>query len=608
MLTKFGDLDDFFTFLEIKIAETRTELAFNLSESESINQDKRRDMTKEFEEIMDYILEDEPLKTPKKTKCSQTSMNNNAFESDLMQISCSNRFETPKQDQDITKANELRFSPEQTDVSMVIDNYTPIKVVPFDSLRNFQRTDTTLIFEQLDLSEDELDCIDALIEDYSKISNENEAAPVNKNDSDPLGLDFLSFPMSQFPTEFPFPLDDIEDEIVDASETLSAISEQGSSNSNSLLLDDGYDDKLFDFDLPSSQFPATQVEEPPNFALGFKTGKGNLLPPPSTAAMKRALSLIELDNTEGKGIIALKVTEKVKRSRSFVEGEEDLSMNEKSQTDGMLAVPVFPSFSTAKGKILPPPSKEAMDRALGLIGGEIEENTELRSIVFSTGRGKLIPPPSKAALERARTLIDNVDYISTENNISDRGKVFPSSSKEGALDTPIHVGFSTGKGKALPSPSKEALEHARFIIDDPIAENVGFRIPPPSKAELDRAKSQENFSSNPNIPVSIGFSTGKGRALPPPSDEAMLKAFNLVTSSDNPNTANTKLVSKSLPPVVRAQSAIKHNNPLANARPLKVFSLSTAWKRPRKPVLSTTKPKSTNSTIKVEPVKLFDLN
>lgn len=530
MLTKFSNLEDFFKFLEVKRTEIQADYELIFNKKDGI-------MTKEFEETFDDNMNEDELfendmdcfkksqldgdNIPPAIQKKEFSLNvldfDNTSDSELIQIAWSTSLETPQ-------TKQSRFD--------------------FNISTDEQPNDTTLIMEHLNLNESEFDCIEEIIEKYDRdleqsiIDDYEEEEQVGKGSGgaaqmDPLGLDLLSFPMSQFPADFD---NDLEDELMECT---------SEKDSFELLNEDE-----FDFNFSISQVPPPIVQATHPFILedtygfigefsGFKTGRGTALPPPSSEAMKRARSLVELDENQ---------------------------CDDNAQQES-----IIPMFSTAKGNVIQPPSEAAIKKARNLIEEFDEkendvldfdsaEPLELTSFPsFSTAKGKILPPPSKEAIQRANRLIE--DSISHYEP-----------SETGPIQA---VGFSTGRGKALPPPSKEAIDRASKLIDEPVSVII-----PTAKT--------------------IGFSTGRGKVLPPPSEEALQKAACLIDDIQ-PNPPKQPQKAKNLPLAPLKPKTVNI------APPTKPFSLSSAWKRSRN-VIVKPPPSKPITTIKVEPLKLFDLD
>jgi hypothetical protein len=141
---------------------------------------------------------------------------------------------------------------------------------------------------------------------------------------------------------------------------------------------------------------------------------------------------------------------------------------------------------------------------------------------FTSGHGRPVAPPSRAALERVKKMFAEVEQESAL--ITDRSGTGETPNKRRKMDhaeqeeteipdipAPDFVmveskGFMTGKGKAVPPPSKAAFEKAMKII-----------------AAVEEEK--EELGSQP-IPVApkSSFSTGNGNAVAGPSSTALAAA------------------------------------------------------------------------------------
>lgn len=584
MITKFGNLEDLFDFLELKRAEIIKD--YGLEEYEN------KDFEIEIENSDDIDFEmttEEPEQPEQKHEKLHTAKDYIANISDNIIDS-----QEDLADNDFGMTEESSLESELIQLAWSTSMETPQKA-----------TDTTMIMEQLNLNESEFDCIDDdLIDGYLEEGEGEEL------ENDPLGLDSLAFPMSQFPADIedgPSEGDIESDGILDE-----IISDFELDLQSETIKSDKFDE--FDFDITMSQIPSTQAAIPPSpiqqqFPISFSTGKGVKLPPPSESALCKAQLLtksvehdpeikqepqqpISVGFKTGKGIdLPPPSKEAMKRARSLVELDENEFDNATVENNESKE---FPMFTTAKGKALPPPSEEAMKRAKSLTeaGTDItyEVKNENRAFPsFSTGRGKVLPPPSKEAIERANRVIMN----------------------DGATDnSKFVVGFNTGRGKALPPPSEEALKRANELINDTMeispmttgfSTGKGKALPPPSKKALERMN-----DSGETVPITAGFATGRGKALPSPSEEALERASKLINEAPFENE-NIKPVKSTVPvptnkkPSVPGNTAFKPPSLIKSTSakaPPTPFSLSTAWKRPRRP----------NLTVKPEPVKLFDLS
>lgn len=449
MITKFSNLDEFFAFIDAKREEIVREFAEKTNYSQNLmttaeNPEKKSSQT-------ELILNHEEDNTDQSLMTGLKTQN-------LIQLAWSTSLETPQKG---------------------------------------ETTDTTMIMEQLTLRESELDAIDDII--GNEIEKETEF--IDSLGLDALPFPLSQFPledreMEKYSDDIDSLLDldlDLEDDLdldLDLLVTDDGVTGESAADS----------DHDYDFDISISQIPSTQAafpkthEEPATAGafVGFKTGRGCALPAPSKEALKRARSLIEQDEeseienerdnninscindnfsigfTTGNGK-ALKPPseEAIKRAKSLI--EPDAPENETLPIESIQNDPsgaAFPSFSTAKGKALPPPSKEALQRAQSLIEefdngcfgylGSEKKLKEPSNVFpsFSTAKGKALPLPSKDALEKANNLIENV--------------------KIEAQESFGNVGFSTGRGKVMARPSEEALKRAAQLItfDENEKENV----------------------------------------------------------------------------------------------------------------------------------------
>ena len=584
MSTKFGNLEDFFDFLELKRAEIeesfRAQMAMEELERPQayrlINETGDKEHTETIKNTMDIhtsIIEetiDDFIDIRDTEAHSSQSLTQyiaqSSTQSESIEMAWSTSLETPK-----------------TSRPPMIDEYDfDMKMIAESSPKWERQTDTTLIMEQMNLNEDQFDDVISAYSREFDPPSENKEIALDVSPKDP--FDLLSFPMSQFP-EDNSSVQEVDDTFIEDNDQLDGMDELLSEfdliESN---VTDDCDLYNLDLDIPMSQFPNTQMmsrsylsdelnettqkTENVHF-VGFSTGRGKQLPPPSDESLKKALQIIE----------------------SVDEASQPDESHQPFQT--IVKPPSFGGFSTGKGTILPPPSKEAMKRARSLMDlDDLDETGDESPIlpVFKTGRGKSLPPPSEEAIKRAHSLIEE--------------------EKENRFEVPdlAPIGFATAKGKILPLPSKAALDKAKNLIGaDEFASTEslevhfstgrGTKVPRPSEEAL---KLAADLVKSVNFPAEqpgdfVGFSTGKGKTMPSPSEEALKRAKQLVETdafSDVIETSNQPIVTKT------KQSSVA---PL----PKKPFSLSTAWKRTRRPAQSHKPPPA---KIKTEPVKLFDLS
>lgn len=124
---------------------------------------------------------------------------------------------------------------------------------------------------------------------------------------------------------------------------------------------------------------------------------------------------------------------------------------------------------------------------------------------FTTAKGKAIAPPSAAAVERAKRLLASVDE---DVAVSDDNMGHPSATGIGGSST------------------------KRQRIDDVNEENYRYDDDPAPEFTMSQ---------------STGFVTGKGKAVPPPSRAAMHKAMKLMSAVEEEEQASLAPVSQATP-------------------------------------------------------------
>lgn len=188
---------------------------------------------------------------------------------------------------------------------------------------------------------------------------------------------------------------------------------------------------------------------------------------------------------------------------------------------------------------------------------------------FTSGNGRPVAPPSSAALERVKKMFAEVensisaDHLDDANSPNKRRKIDQSEEEEEELpEIPApdfvmmeSIGFVTGKGKAVPPPSKAALDKALKIIaaveeeKDDLASQPRSVIPEMSMAtgsgnavavtssaaraaamkmfaedETATFGPEEHFHSGTPLKTS-GFTTGSGAPVSVTSEESRRKAM-----------------------------------------------------------------------------------
>jgi breast cancer 2 susceptibility protein len=141
---------------------------------------------------------------------------------------------------------------------------------------------------------------------------------------------------------------------------------------------------------------------------------------------------------------------------------------------------------------------------------------------FVTGKGKAVPPPSKAAMEKALKIIAAVEE-EKEDITTDEPIVMPPKAVSS---------FTTGSGNAVAAPSSAALAAVGKLFEDD--------EPPTSTQGLQHAAA----FATPAKPS--GCTTGSGAPATMMSEATRLKAM-AIFGEDNPGTP-TKPTSTMLPP------------------------------------------------------------
>ncbi|WVQ95823.1 hypothetical protein IAU59_002922 [Kwoniella sp. CBS 9459] len=236
--------------------------------------------------------------------------------------------------------------------------------------------------------------------------------------------------------------------------------------------------------------------------VGFTTGRGIAVPPPSMAALSKAARIFQdID----------------------MQSEEDLN-------------PIMSANAEAGPSRLLQASPQAG---------------------FTLASGKPAPKPSEASMARARKLMDGAgEGIGDEEE--DHGEyedgLYPSSVAQAIpLSDPPFTGFQLASGKQAPRPSAASLAKARQLMEE--AANEAER-----SEDLGTYGGEDPFppldsgSPVPQLPPpSFGFQLASGKQAPPPSEASLAKARRLFDDDhDDPaiyDTSNVDgVIQKILPP------------------------------------------------------------
>jgi len=186
----------------------------------------------------------------------------------------------------------------------------------------------------------------------------------------------------------------------------------------------------------------------PDFVMmeskGFVTGKGKAVPPPSKAAVEKAMKII-----------------------AAVEEEKEEFLD---------STPVVPkmSFTTGNGNAVAGPSSQALAAAEKLFGedgpslsygGHMDMATPVKTTGFTTGSGAPAPMASEAARKRALAMFGEDEPTTTQE---------PGPS----MATPVRsTGFTTGSGAAAPVASEAARRKAMAMFGE---DSTGSPSRPPT--------------------------------------------------------------------------------------------------------------------------------
>jgi len=267
---------------------------------------------------------------------------------------------------------------------------------------------------------------------------------------------------------------------------LPKLSNEALANAKKMLGDDLFDDDL------NMNLEKSELEKESTGFSGFKTGNGKQLPKLSKEALTNAKKILGDDLFNN-----------------------DLNMNvEKPEIEQESSG--FNGFKTGNGKQLPKLSKEALANAKKMLGDDLfddnmnmtldkseikQESTGFNG--FKTGNGKQLPKLSKEALANAKKILGD-DLFNDDLNMNvEKPEIEQESSG--------FSGFKTGNGKQLPKLSKEALANAKKMLgDDLFDDNMNINV---EKSELEQDSTEFG-----------GFKTGNGKQLPKLSKEALANA------------------------------------------------------------------------------------
>ncbi|WVR08068.1 hypothetical protein IAU60_005114 [Kwoniella sp. DSM 27419] len=282
---------------------------------------------------------------------------------------------------------------------------------------------------------------------------------------------------------------------------------------------------------PESFSPGMSDDIPPGIpTIGFATGSGKKLAPPTKAALAKARKLWTEDEAESQAVDGLKPDLGDERAKKPRLSDPDEYLDQPVHDGLTQDVPLTLGFTTGNGAKVPPPSSSALSKAAKLMG-EVDKEVEGGKVMgidtqpeagpsrgpsgFTFASGKPAPPPDPATLARVKHLLDD------DNEAVATG--VPSTPARPAFQPP------TSSAPSSQPPSSSAIQplHSR-------------NPEPPSTTSL--AKGRGLFDDNENdfgadftpadSPSMSGFKLGTGKAAPVPSSSSKAKVMHLFDDID----------------------------------------------------------------------------
>lgn len=299
-------------------------------------------------------------------------------------------------------------------------------------------------------------------------------------------------------------------------------------------------------------------------------------------------------------------------------------------------------FTTAAGRQLAPPSEQSWAKARAILdmvavseqGPDLTETSRRTGDPgspgkhgvpvaasgggFSTAGGKRIASPSKEAKARAQALLTGIDrdlglaqkspegHESHEHDVGER--VREQESMMLARSTEVSTcfpAFATASGRKIASPSKEAKRRVQHLLslDDQPDVQVKDAFPPQPQSQV------------PSPQMSL-FSTASGRKVKTPKKESIAFATRLMSAVEveKPLTRRPISLVPPTPPTPKIQFALKRNGPkplmrraLAISKPVRPVMppplYSPSPNEPRQPMRTFLQPQNDTSA-RVAPLPL----
>ncbi|WVF68272.1 hypothetical protein IAT40_003037 [Kwoniella sp. CBS 6097] len=270
---------------------------------------------------------------------------------------------------------------------------------------------------------------------------------------------------------------------------------------------------------------------------GFSTGSGKALNPPSKVAMEKARKMWnEEDHGDGPSQGSLDERERAKKPR-LSDPSEPIPVIVGFMTGRGISVP--PPSRAAMNKaarIFADIDKQSQEddttTSANAEAGPSRLPQELPHAGFALASGKPAPRPSEASLARARELMDIVG-----NGDSDHGDIdnpFLPMSPGGSLPgpTPPHTGFQLASGKQAPQPSAASLAKAKKLMEEATKDATSGQDGSQFEAENPFPSLTPDHLLPQRTPTSAGFQLASGKKAPSPSEASLARARRLLDGDD----------------------------------------------------------------------------
>ncbi|OCF33534.1 hypothetical protein I316_04606 [Kwoniella heveanensis BCC8398] len=282
--------------------------------------------------------------------------------------------------------------------------------------------------------------------------------------------------------------------------------------------------------------PVNPPESSKTITVGFSTGGGKVLAPPSRTAMEKARKMwtAEEENSDG---------------ASEHEPQDERERAKKPRlSDPSEPMPVIVGFSTGRGVAMPPPSAAAMKKAAQIFA-EIDMHAaeedpsfptnadagpsrlpqQSPQVVFSLASGKPAPKPSEASLARARQLMNEAGHGRYDED-GDIREPFRSLTPNSHLpqSTPPSAGFQLASGKPAPKPNAASLARARQLMQEAAQADTSDQRHVERRQNSSFPHVPPGDTSPQRTPPGAGFQLASGKKPPAPSDASLAEARRLM--------------------------------------------------------------------------------